>query len=209
MVMPSSFELAGYPDYYGPGEVLDPRLDSFFLDDGRPGVVCSIGDGWAQALPEPLHRLAAHANSGDYRLLVVSGRIPDLSCGPRTTVVPAVNLRAVVDRADVFVHHGGMGSVIAALRAAVPSVTMAQWPDGRRNAALLATAGLGIDVGSAPGVDEVDRAVREALADDAMADRLRSARASLLVERDAATVLLDLFAVHSHRETVSRERMFN
>lgn len=197
--MPPTFELAGYPDYYGPEtRRLPEQTRRFLTKDGPPVVVCSIGDGWARALPDQLQRLVERANQGRYRLLIISGRIPGLSGGPCTRVEPGGNLREVLRFADVSVNHGGMGTLVAALRSAVPCVMMSQWPDGRRNAALLAAQGLGIDLGSAPGADEVFQAVDRALADEALRTRLREARVAVSRDRDPAEALLDRL----HREGV-------
>jgi hypothetical protein len=190
--MPPMFELAGYPDYYGPGDRgLPEQTRRFLTAGGPPVVVCSIGDGWARALPDQLQRLAERADQGRYRLLLIGGRIPGLSAGAFTRVESGVNLREVLRYADVSVNHGGMGTLVAALRGAVPCVMMSQWPDGRRNAAALAARGLGIDLGSAPGVDEVFQAVDAALADGALRARLREARAAMRGDRDPADALLD------------------
>jgi UDP:flavonoid glycosyltransferase YjiC (YdhE family) len=153
-------------------------------------VVCSIGDGWARELPESLRGLVAGADQGRFRLVIVGGRMSGLPRSPRTLVVRSANLRRLLRQADVCVHHGGMGTVVAALRAAVPSVTVPQWPDGRRNALALARQGLGIDVGGAGRPEEVARAVDDALADQTRRDRLRRVRDAMRSEQDPATVLL-------------------
>lgn len=199
--IPPSFELVGYPDYYGRDSYgLDEPTTRFLTDDGPPVVVCSLGDGWARALPGQLQRLAERADSGRYRLLLIGGRVPGLASGQGTRVLTQVNLRDVLRYADVSVNHGGMGTLVAALRAAVPSVMMSQWPDGRRNAAALAAQRLGIDLGSAPTAEEVFRAVDEALDDEVIRERLGEARAMMRAERDPVTALLDRL----HRERKDR-----
>lgn len=191
--IPPLFETTGYPDYYGPpGVGLDAATRRFLAEDGPPRVVCSIGDGWARELPPPLRRLILYAEEGHCRLLVVAGRIPGLaSSGPRTRVVPSLNLREALATADVSVNHGGMGSIIAALRSGVPSVTTSQWPDGRRNAAVLAAQGLGADLGPAPGEDDVYQTVSWILADRSMTMRLRAARDVMRTDREAAVALVE------------------
>lgn len=190
--MPPTFELAGYPDYYGPpGRGLDAGTRRFLTEDGPPSVVCSIGDGWARELPPQLRRLISCAEQGQYRLLVVAGRIPGLASGAATRVVPSLNLRDALAAAAVSVNHGGMGSIIAALRAEVPSVMTSQWPDGRRNAAVLAAQGLGTDLGPAPGEDDVHQAVVRILADRSVAGRLRTARESMRADREPVAALTE------------------
>ncbi|MBP2471916.1 vancomycin aglycone glucosyltransferase [Crossiella equi] len=189
--VPASFEIAGYPAYYGaeehrlPGELLD-----FLTGEGPPVVVCSIGDGWARALPEPLRRLAEEAGRGRFRLLIVGGRMGGLAPGPGTRIAGQVNLVEVLGHADVSVNHGGMGTLVAALRNAVPSVLMSQWPDGRRNAALLDRQGLGVDVGSAPTAAEVLAAVDRAFTDPGIRRALGAAGDALRHDPEPADVLL-------------------
>ncbi|WP_024806308.1 glycosyltransferase [Nocardia sp. BMG51109] len=197
--LPRTFEIAGYPDYYGPRRwQLDEPTKRFLVDSGLPVVVCSLGDGWARALPEPLRRLVEHAGRGRYRLLVIGGRMPALETGPGARLVARADLREVLQYADVSVNHGGMGTLVAALRAAVPSVMTTQWPDGRRNAAALAAHGLGVDLGSAPAPEELLGAVDAAIGGHTMKARLRAARAAMRSERDPADALLD--RLHRQRE---------
>ena len=192
---PPTFELAGYPDYYGPGSLrLDPATLDFLAGTGPPVVVCTLGDGWARSLPDQLRQLVARADSGRYRLLVVAGRIPGLSSGPGTRVVPRVNLAEVMRYADVSVNHGGMGTLVAGLRNAVPSVMMTQWPDGRRNAAALASLDLGVDLGSDPRAEDLVTAIDRVVRDDGMRERLSAASTAMRRERDPAAVLLDRVA---------------
>lgn len=198
--VPAEFDVAGYPDYFGVDTPLGPaEVEDFVAPGGPPVVVCSLGDGWARPLPEPLRELPAEAARGRYRLLIVSGRMPARAHGRGTLVTPTANLRLLLRRADVCVHHGGMGTVIAALRGAVPSVTVPQWPDGRRNAIALARRGLGSDLGSDCRPEDVALAVDDALADEARSDRLRRARDAMRNEPDPASAFLARLA----REGVS------
>ncbi|WP_378730384.1 glycosyltransferase [Nocardia brasiliensis] len=199
--IPPTFEIVGYPDYYGSDRhQLDEPTRQFLAESPVPVVVCTLGDGWARTLPDQLRQFLDRADQGRYRLLMIGGRVPGLSSGPGTRIVSRANLREVLGYADVSVNHGGMGTLIAALRGAVPSVMMTQWPDGRRNAAALAEQGLGIDLGSAPSTDEFFRAVDEAIGNDMIKQRLHAASTAMRAERDPVDALLDRL----HRERKGR-----
>ncbi|MFI9503351.1 glycosyltransferase [Nocardia sp. NPDC052566] len=195
--IPPAFEIVGYPDYYGSDRHrLDEPTRRFLTESEVPVVVCTLGDGWARTLPDQLREFLDRADRGRYRVLMIGGRVPGLSSGAGTRIVARANLREVLAYADVSVNHGGMGTLIAALRCAVPSVMMTQWPDGRRNAAALAAQGLGIDLGSAPTADEFIRAVDEAIGSDMIEQRLTAASTAMRAERDPVDALLDRL----HRE---------
>lgn len=204
--LPPTFEIVGYPDYYGPDHQLDESTKQFLVAGDRPVLVCTLGDGWARALPEQLQQLVIRANQGRYRLLMIGGRVRGLSSGPGTRILARANLREVLRYADVSVNHGGMGTLVAALRSAVPSVMMTQWPDGRRNAAALAAQGLGIDLGSAPSTDDVFAAIDKAIGNHSLDERLRAARTAMQFECDPADTLLKRLHRQRKGETGNAEK---
>lgn len=79
--------------------------------------------------------------------IVVAGRESRM---PATTGLASVTYESFVDhsvllpRVDVFVHHGGIGSVLSALEHQVPSVILPGWADQDRNARACARLGIAV-----------------------------------------------------------------
>ena len=188
---PSTFESAGYPRYFGPStHTVDSETKSFLKECSLPLVICTLGDGWVKALPVPLHELFIDADYGIFRLLFVGSRVPGLTPGRNTRVLRRANLLELMDYADVSVNHGGMGTIMAALSASVPSVTVSQWPDGRRNARLLAEYGLGRDLGaiSEPGL--LRRAILDTVNDSTQWQLLDEARHEIISDPNPTDIIL-------------------
>jgi hypothetical protein len=60
--------------------------------------------------------------------------------------MPTVDTDEALDGADVVVHHGGAGSVVAGIRAGVPAVAVPTWTEQQLNALALEKRGAGITV---------------------------------------------------------------
>jgi sterol 3beta-glucosyltransferase len=107
-----------------------------FLAAGPPPVVVSFG---SMAMPDPQRlgdELAAALERARMRAIVQRGAA-DLALAASATLLPtgALDHRALLPRAVVFVHHGGAGTSHAAAAAGVPSVVVphvgdqAYWAD--------------------------------------------------------------------------------
>ncbi|MGA8117309.1 MAG: macrolide family glycosyltransferase [Actinocatenispora sp.] len=90
---------------------------------------------------------------------------------------------AVLPHADVFVTHGGMGSIVEALYFGAPMVVVPHMPEPELNGRRIVELGLGrlLPVGELT-ADTLRAAVREVAADDALRARVARMRDSLLAD---------------------------
>lgn len=100
---------------------------------------------------------------------------PDvLAAMPDTvTAVPFVPAGRVLAEADVVVHHGGLGTTLAAAARGVPQVVVPQVGDQLANANAVTRAEVGVALPSDPTPDDVAQAVRHVLADASVREAAR------------------------------------
>jgi UDP:flavonoid glycosyltransferase YjiC (YdhE family) len=161
----------------------------------RPRVFLTLGTVSFGAV-EVLRRAAAEIAALDVELLVAVGPDGDptvLDGIPgRITVERFVAQSQVLPRADVFVHHGGTGSVLGALAAGLPQVILPQGADQFLNADTL--AGMG--------------AARVVQNDDQRPDAIGDATAALLGDpperRVAARIAAEIASLPAPPEVVPR-----
>jgi MGT family glycosyltransferase len=140
--------------------------------DGRPLVVVTLGTTYMHQ-EGALRRVLAALDGLGARVLVLTGLELDPSevpGGPGVRVQSYVPHTAVLPHAAVVISHGGMGSLLEAFRAGVPSVCVPLGRDQSDNAAAAAGRGAAI-----------------ALPGDATSGRLRAA----ITEALTSPVLLD------------------
>ncbi|MGO9956735.1 MAG: macrolide family glycosyltransferase [Solirubrobacteraceae bacterium] len=120
---------------------LDAELAGF-LDAGPPVVFASLGTMFHRW--PAFYALSAEALSDAPLRLLIAGAEP-AAPGDRGGVLRRrhVEQPAVLDRARVFVTHGGMSSVTEALARGVPMVLIPQMPEQRLTAERVAAAGAG------------------------------------------------------------------
>lgn len=106
---------------------------------------------------------------------------------PNVRTVDRVPLDQALSRADAIVHHGGAGTVLAALDAGVPQLVVPGAGDRRHNAELIAARGVGLAV--------EERAITAAVLTQLVTDgKLRQAVADLVREQDSMPPLAEVAA---------------
>nr|WP_228046625.1 macrolide family glycosyltransferase [Saccharopolyspora sp. HNM0983] len=102
---------------------------------------------------------------------------------------------AVLDRADVFLTHAGMNSVLESLRAGVPMVTAPQQPEQDINAERVTELGLGTRLDDAHAPEDIRATVRAVHRDQQIHAAVRAMRAELH-DRDGARLAADAVEAH-------------
>ncbi|MFC0436884.1 macrolide family glycosyltransferase [Kutzneria buriramensis] len=113
--------------------------------DRRPVALVSLGTVHNRQLATFRRCLEAFAD-GQWRLVVAfGGPVPDELAGiaPHAELHSYVPQRDVLRHADVFVNHGGTGTVMEGLAAGVPTVVVPQMAEHRATADRVVALGLG------------------------------------------------------------------
>jgi MGT family glycosyltransferase len=140
-------------------------------DDGRPAVLLSLSTTY-MAQEDLLQRLVDGLGRVDCHVLVTSG--PGLRSRPLARVPADVHVvesaphGAVLPHVDLVVTHGGHGTVVRSLAAGVPVVVVPISRDQPDNAARVVHHGVGLSISKRSSPERVARAVRGALADEAL-----------------------------------------
>lgn len=166
---PEPLELTGFVSDDGEGE---PREDvEEFVEAGSAPVVVTAGSAKTEArrFVEPV--LEACRNTG--RRLLVAGlepsRMPAEAAGldDRGLAVEFVRYDAVLERCAAIVHHGGIGTTAAALRAGIPQIVRPIAHDHPDHAARIRRLGVGRRLtGRQFGPVSVAEALDELIGDD-------------------------------------------
>lgn len=160
--------------------------------DGRPLVVVTLGTTYMHQEGALRRVLAALAGLGT-RVLVLTGPELDPSevpGGPGVRVESYVPHAAVLPHAAVVISHGGMGSLLEAFRAGVPSVCVPLGRDQEENAAAAAEWGAAIALPGDATSGRLRAAITEALASAALRDGARR-MAGALAACDGASAAAD------------------
>lgn len=93
---------------------------------------------------------------------------PDVLTGLPDTVtsVPFVPAGRVLEQADIVLHHGGLGTTLAAAARGVRQVVVPQVGDQFGNAQAVVKAGVGVALPSSPSPTQIGQAVQHLLDDD-------------------------------------------
>lgn len=184
-------ETAGFPSWdralADPGAVA--AATAFLEGSGGARVVVSLGSFLGLVRHDLWTRLADAARRTPHRFLLVGvgpGRREALN-GPNVLALGHLPFSEVLGQADLFVHHGGIGSMYAGLRAGLPSLVLPLAFDQPYNAGLL--EGMGVGRRLSGGTDAWRRAVTEAVADREMAARARRLGRRLVPPLEAAEAL--------------------
>jgi MGT family glycosyltransferase len=143
--------------------------------DGRPLVVVTLGTTYMHQ-EGALRRVLAALDGLGARVLVLTGLELDPSevpGGPGVRVESYVPHAAVLPHAAVVISHGGMGSLLEAFRAGVPSVCVPLGRDQADNAAAAAGRGAAIALPGDATSGRLRAAITEALASPALLDGAR------------------------------------
>ncbi|MGV9802949.1 macrolide family glycosyltransferase [Mycobacterium sp. NPDC003449] len=163
------------------GPCIDPRREhphDWTVPPGD-GPLALLAFGTAYTQRADVYRNVIEALDGlGWRLVLASGRATDLGAVPawvqvRTTVPQP----AVLQRADCFLTHAGMGSCTEALWYGVPMVALPQAVDQPANAARLAGLGVARHLPDhLPGPDQIRDAVLGVTSDPQVGLRLKAIR---------------------------------
>lgn len=190
----------GYPYWDGDvfGSAALPAVEEWIEAGPDDVVAITLGSFIGRARGGLVARLSAAVRGLGLRALVVNaapghgaGRDGGAAEDHRGELaVGFVPLAAVLPRVRAVVHHGGLGTSIAALRAGRPAVVVAQAFDQPSNGAVLEAAG----AARVAGADDVHAALRAVTTDDRYTAAAESVRGQLsapgvAVERAAAAVL--------------------
>jgi MGT family glycosyltransferase len=144
-------------------------------DDGRPLVVVTLGTTYMHQ-EGLLRRVLSALNGLGARVLVLTGLEldpSDVQGGPGVHVESYIPHSAVLPHAALVISHGGMGSLLEAFRAGVPSVCIPLGRDQSDNAAAASVQGAAIALpGDATG-GQLRDAITEALTSPALHDGAR------------------------------------
>ncbi|TDP92886.1 macrolide family glycosyltransferase [Labedaea rhizosphaerae] len=186
---PRSFQYAGdtFDDrhvFVGP-HLGDPNAPPTWTppDDDKPLLVVSLGTS-ANRRPEFFRTCAQALAELPWRILMtVHEGVSDADLGPLPPNVEVhrwLPLREVLAHADVFVCHGGMGSIMGALAHATPVVVVPDSPEGMVNAARVTELGLGRALAEQTLTPQRLRgAVREVATDPHIRDQVEAMRADI------------------------------
>jgi MGT family glycosyltransferase len=151
--------------------------------DGRPLIVVTLGTTYMHQ--EDLLRRILGALAGlSARVLVLTGLELDpaeVPGGPGVCVAAYVPHAAVLPQAAVVISHAGLGSLLEAFRAGVPSVCLPLGRDQAGNAAAAAGQGAAIALPSSAPASQIRAAITRALHSPALrtgARRMASALAA-------------------------------
>jgi len=177
-----------YVPFHG-GAVLPDWLGS---SPGRPRIVVTLGTV-APGITgvDPLRQLLNAAGHVPAEFVFALGGTDPATLGPLPGNVRAerwIPLNAVLREASAVVHHGGAGSMLAALDAGLPQLVLPQGADQFDNAEALVKCGAGVQA-EEPGTAELER-----LLDDGA---LRAA---------AQAVQAEMHALPTPAEVVARTR---
>ncbi|GAB3022088.1 glycosyl transferase [Nocardioides flavus (ex Wang et al. 2016)] len=186
-----------------PLRVTDPvhyRAGATPVTRKRPGRTCvyaTLGTIFNKGSGDLFERLASGLGALDADVLLTVGRDVDpADLGPvpaRVRVERFVPHEEAVAAADVVVHHGGSGSLMAALAHGLPSVLLPLGADQPHNARRAHELGLAATLDAATATPaEVGRAVDRALADASMRSRCEAVAAELRALPDAESAVATL-----------------
>jgi len=167
-------QLVGLPGAAGArgDEVGFPGLDR--IDPDRPVVYVSFGTIFYRR-PEMLRTVITGAAATGAQVIASVGDLAEeLALPPDVLTAPYLPQREVLERADVFITHGGYNSVAESIRAATPMLVIPLAIDQPLQAYYVSRAGFGMALEPA-GVTE--QAVTDAVAD--LLDPARDYRARL------------------------------
>lgn len=126
-----------------PGQALDPELDAY-VEDGDPPVLVTLGTSAATDAGQQFARIAADLDALGLRSVLLVGHEANLApLRGRPGVATFAPMTQLLPRCRAAVVSGALGSVAAALSAAVPTVVHPQLYDQRWNGGQVGRLGVG------------------------------------------------------------------
>jgi UDP:flavonoid glycosyltransferase YjiC (YdhE family) len=187
---PAVVAQVGYPysdDIHG---VSARSLDPFFAE-GEPPVLVSFGTAVAGGADGTYERVVDVLLRRGRRVVVLGGSGRRISGDARVAHADFAPISQLVGRCAFIVHHGGPGTMHAALRAGIPAVVVPQFLDQPCNAAFLHSRGGGIALAPhALSADALHEAI-DALESPGLLARVAALQAAITADRDPAEVIAD------------------
>lgn len=143
----------------------DPTEGLWPAEDRRPLVVVSLGTTYMHQ-EDVLGRVLRALAGLDVRALLLTGhelRPDEVLAPPDARVLAHLPHSLLLPRAALVVTHGGMGTVVAALAAGVPTLCLPLGRDQTHNAHRVAELDAGLVLDRDAGVDEIRTAARALL----------------------------------------------
>ena len=144
---PPTMKITGYPVFdsdTGAAETLDAELEAF-LAQGEPPIVFTLGSFAVHAPGDFYRESAKAAQILGRRALLLSGQ-HEIVPQPGLLARPYAPHSLVFPRCAAIVHHGGVGTTGAALRAGRPQLVIPFMGDQPDNAARITRLGLGATI---------------------------------------------------------------
>ncbi|MFB9926985.1 glycosyltransferase [Amycolatopsis halotolerans] len=167
---------------------------SEFDTPGKPTVLVTFGTIFSD--PDVLSTaVAAVADSGANVLATLGSSLrhptasQEIQADPRVRYVPFVPLSQLLDRADLVVGAGGVGTILGTLAHGLPMVLWPQGADQPINAARAAASGTAITVDSAAAIRA---AVAEALENSVYRREARKVAAEIADRPDPGSVIAEI-----------------
>jgi UDP:flavonoid glycosyltransferase YjiC (YdhE family) len=140
---PPQTRITGFAFYDGRDELGMPAELTKFLDDGAPPIVFTLGTSAVWVARDFYRESIAAAKSLGRRAVLLIGddrnRLPE-ALPPGMIAVNYAPFEALLGRASVMVHHGGVGTTSQGLRAGIPTLIVPfafDQPDNAAHAARL------------------------------------------------------------------------
>lgn len=167
-----------------PVEWTPPRELRAFLEAGPPPVIVTMGS-MAMQEPATLVRAVAEALARSGRRgVLMRGWFRDAAGSRNLLVVDDAPYGWLFPRAACIVHHGGTGTVAAALAAGVPSILLPQISSQVQYGRMLTEAGVatGVFASGVPEPAALAEAIGRAVGDREVHERVRAWRGRVLAE---------------------------
>lgn len=182
---PPGTVIAGFPQNRPPAAPLDAALEAF-LDTGEPALAFGLGSAAVEVGRSFFTRAVEVATALGRRAVLVAGSAAPDELPEEIYAVASVPYDDLLPRCAAFVHHGGVGTSAAALRAGVPSLVTPIGFDHFDNAARIAGLGVGVSVPFAKATEAALRQGLRTILDGEHAVAARALAAELGVEGDGA-----------------------
>lgn len=184
-------EPLGFPSF---GAFRDPveerRVETWLADGEGPTVVIAMGSFLGRTAGPRWHESVTAALATARRCIVVGCPEPvtaTYSADGRVLSTPWVSLEWLLPLVDAVVHHGGLGTTIAAIRAGCPAVVVPIAFDQPINASMVERTGAGLDAGDGATAG----CLRRLIGSTEATDSVRSLAAALVPGDVAATRIAD------------------
>jgi rhamnosyltransferase subunit B len=169
---PEHVHVASFVDWDRIGTpALTARVQDF-LREGRPPVLVTLGTSTSTVAGDFFEHATRQLLERDLRVLTVTGPAPpvaDIAPG-RALSVDYVPYSAVLAGSQAVIHHAGIGTTLAALRAGLPHLALPMSHDQPDTARLIERLGVGLQIPWKRHRQHLGRAVDQLIDDDRFSD---------------------------------------